>query len=165
MTWRGTTTIPDKIYASLPYLIPLIEILYFAGPLLESFPVLAVFLRPLAQFAGFYQSLLPFGLASLVVFVLLFAFVIRNERIHHFVRFNAMQALMLDVSIFLVRLVFDTLAGILTAIPGGTFAVGTLASTIFLGIIAAVGFSVFQSVQGKYAEIPVISEAVYMQVR
>jgi hypothetical protein len=64
-----------------------------------------------------------------------------------------------------VRLVFDTLAGILTAIPGGTFAVGTLASTIFLGIIAAVGFSVFQSVQGKYAEIPVISEAVYMQVR
>lgn len=165
MTWRGTTTIPDRIYASLPYLIPLIEVLYFAGPLVESFPALLQVLSPLVILASIYQGILPFGLASLVVFILLFAFVIRNERIHHFVRFNAMQALLLNVAIFLVQLLYGAISGLINAIPGGSFAVGTLSSTIFLGIIVAVGFSVFQSAQGKYAEIPVISEAVYMQVR
>jgi hypothetical protein len=41
----------------------------------------------------------------------------------------------------------------------------TLANTIFLGILAAVVYSVFQSLMGKYAEIPAISDAVHMQVR
>jgi uncharacterized membrane protein len=165
MTWRGTTTIPDRIYASLPYLIPLVEVLAFAGPLVDSFPVLGVVLSPLVILASIYRSILPFGLGSFVLFILLFSLVIRNERINHFIRFNTMQALLLDIVIFLVRLVFGLILGLLQAIPNGAFAMQTLSSTIFLGIVAAVGFSVVQCVRGKYAEIPAISDAVYMQVR
>jgi Chloroplast import apparatus Tic20-like len=165
MTWRGTTTVSDRIYASLPYLIPLIEVLNFAAPLVSSFPVLAVVLSPLIILANIYRSILPFGLGSLVVFIVLFSFVIRNERINHFIRFNTMQAILLDIVIFLVQLVFGLILKLLVAIPNGTFALETLSSTIFLGIVAAVGFSVVQCIRGKYAEIPAISEAVYMQVR
>jgi hypothetical protein len=41
----------------------------------------------------------------------------------------------------------------------------TLYTTIFMGIVGAVVYSVFQSLNGRYAEIPAISDAVYMQVR
>jgi Chloroplast import apparatus Tic20-like len=165
MTWRGTTTVPDRIYASLPYLIPLVEVLFFAGPLVNNFPVLGVVLSPLIILASIYQNILPFGLGSLVIFIVLFSFVIRNERISHFIRFNAMQAILLDIVMFLVRLVFGLVLKLLVAIPNGTFALETLSSTIFLGIVAAVGYSVVQCIRGKYAEIPAISDAVYMQVR
>ncbi|AFZ02162.1 Tic20 family protein [Calothrix sp. PCC 6303] len=165
MTWRGTTTIPDRIYASLPYLLPLMEVLDFAVPLVKSFPILREVLTPLIILANIYRSILPLGLGSLVLFIVLFAFVIRNERINHFIRFNTMQALLLDIVIFLVQLVFGLILRLLGAIPNGAFALETLSSTIFLGIVAAVGYSVFQCARGKYAEIPAISEAVYMQVR
>jgi len=36
---------------------------------------------------------------------------------------------------------------------------------VFLGAIAAIIYSIVQSVLGRYAEIPTLSEAVYMQVR
>jgi hypothetical protein len=165
MAWRGTTTVTDRIYASLPYLIPLIEVLNFARPLVKSFPFLGEVLLPLKVLADIYVSILPFGLGSLVLFIVLFAFVIRNERINHFIRFNTMQALLLDIVIFLVQLVFALIVRLLVAIPNGSFALETLSSTVFLGIVAAVGFSVFQCIRGKYAEIPAISDAVYMQVR
>jgi len=41
----------------------------------------------------------------------------------------------------------------------------TLFNTVFLGTLAAVIYSVAQSVLGRYAEIPTISEAAYSQVR
>ena len=29
MSWRGSTTIPDRIFACLPYLLPIIEVFVF----------------------------------------------------------------------------------------------------------------------------------------
>ncbi|MGL4500248.1 MAG: Tic20 family protein, partial [Planktothrix sp.] len=40
-----------------------------------------------------------------------------------------------------------------------------LYNMIFLGLLAVFFYSVIQSLSGKYAEIPTISDAVYMQVR
>lgn len=54
---------------------------------------------------------------------------------------------------------------IVTAIPGASFALQIISNTIFLGIVAAVVYSVAQSLLGRYAEIPAISDAVHLQVR
>jgi len=35
MTWRGSTTIKDRIFACLPYLLPLIEVFAFGEFLLR----------------------------------------------------------------------------------------------------------------------------------
>jgi hypothetical protein len=40
-----------------------------------------------------------------------------------------------------------------------------LFNTIFLGVLVMVGYSVVQSARGRYAEMPVISEASYLQTR
>ncbi|MEB3177472.1 MAG: Tic20 family protein [Nostocaceae cyanobacterium] len=158
MSWRGSTTVSDRIFACLPYLLPLLDGLRFGGVLFRDFPFLAALFSPLASIASIYTGV-PF--LGLIVFFALFLLVVRNEKINHFIRFNAMQAILLDIVIFL----FGILIEILIRIPGTGFAIETLASTIFIGVVVAVVYSVAQSIMGKYAEIPAISEAVYTQVR
>jgi Chloroplast import apparatus Tic20-like len=155
MTSRGATTPLERVFACLPYLLPLVDSIQFAAPLVRQFPVLQPFFIPLLvlrPLTGF-----PLGL---IIFLALFMLVIRNENISHFIRFNTMQAILLDIVIILCSLVLS----LLTALQG-TLILDTLFSVVFLGTLAAVTYSVVQSVLGRYAEIPTLSDAVYMQVR
>ncbi|MBW4508672.1 MAG: hypothetical protein KME64_19485 [Scytonematopsis contorta HA4267-MV1] len=158
MTWRGTTTVSDRVFASLPYLLPLVEVLVFGVFLIKQFPVIGVLFLPLIPLLSIYNvnSFIP-----LLIFLALFMFVVRNEKINHFIRFNTMQAILLDIVIFLCRILTDVIG----LVPSSDFAVQTLYTTIFLGIVGASIYSIAQSLLGRYAEIPAISEAVYTQVR
>jgi len=164
MAWRGSTTVSDKIFACLAYLLPVVEViglLFQVGiqnSLFGQFPALQVLLVPLFPLVQLYFGI-PF--VGLIVFFVLFLLVVRNEKVSHFIRFNTMQAILLDIVLFLCSIVLR----VVSQVPGTDFALGTLANTIFLGIVAAVVYSVAQSLLGRYAEIPAISDAVYMQVR
>lgn len=156
MTWRGSTTPQDRIFACLPYLLPLVDGLAFAGPFLSQFP----FLQPLFLPLFFLRPLTTFPL-GLIIFFGLFLLVIRNENISHFIRFNTMQAILIDIVLILCNL----LLGLLASPFQGGLIVETLFNVVFLGTLAAVIYSVVQSALGRYAEIPTLSDAVYMQVR
>jgi hypothetical protein len=158
MSWRGSTTFPDRIFACLPYLLPLIEVFAFGQFLLNNFPVLGLIFLPLLPLLRIYYGV---RYAGMIIFFALWLLVVRNEKIPHFLRFNTMQAIILDIVIFLCSILTD----IVKLVPGSGFAMETLYTTIFLGIIAAIVYSVAQSLMGKYAEIPAISDAVHMQVR
>ncbi len=157
MTWRGSTTVPDRIFASLPYLLPLIDGLMFGKFLFQQFPVLQLLLIPLAPLMQIYS--LPF--ASLIIFFALYLGVVRNENISHFIRFNAMQAILLDIVLMLCGLVLPIFAKAFQV----AFIAETLYNMVFLGAFAAFVYAVVQSMLGRYAEIPPLSDAVYMQVR
>jgi len=158
MAWRGSTTVKDRIFASLPYLLPIISALPFGSFLFRQFPALAIILVPL-QPVLFIYSAIPF--AGLVIFFLLFLLVVRNERIIHFIRFNTMQAILLDILLVLCSLLFDILMRGL----GTNLVTETLFNIVFLGTVVACGYSIVQSLLGQYAEIPTLSEAVHAQVR
>ncbi|MBE9008361.1 hypothetical protein IQ259_25730 [Fortiea sp. LEGE XX443] len=158
MAWPGSTNVSDRIFACLPYLLPLVEVLAFGFVLLQQFPALAVVFAPVLILWSFYRRV---RFAGIIIFFALWLLVVRNEKISRFIRFNTMQAILLDIIIFLCGILTD----IVGLIPSGDFAIQTLYSTIFLGIVAAVAYSVVQSLLGRYAEIPAISEAVHMQVR
>jgi hypothetical protein len=158
MAWRGTTAVTDRIFACLPYLLPIITVIPFGSFLFQQFPALRVILIPLTPVLFIYGAI-PF--ADLVIFFLLFLLVIRNERIIHFIRFNAMQALLLEILLFLCSLVQMYLLRPL----GTNLITETLINIVFLGTLAACGYSVVQSLLGRYAEIPTLSEAAYAQVR
>ena len=159
MSWRGSTTVRDRIFACLPYLLPLMSALAFGVTLFREFPPLRVLLLPLEPVMLIYGVLGPYG--PMIVFFALFLLVVRNEKIPHFIRFNTMQALLIDIVAYLCGIIL----GIIVALPGIDFAIQTLSTTIFLGIVAASVYSIIQSFMGRYAEIPAISDAVYMQVR
>jgi hypothetical protein len=157
MVWRGSTDIKDRIFAALVYLIPLYSALPFGGDLFTQFPILGVIQIPLIPIAFIYSSI-PFG--SLVVFFVLFLAVVRNERISHFIRFNTMQAILVDIVLSLLAILFFN---ILAEIPSNLIFT-TLHSVIFTAVLAIVIYSIVQSALGRYAEIPAISQAVYTQV-
>ncbi|MBD2529718.1 hypothetical protein H6G97_09125 [Nostoc flagelliforme FACHB-838] len=158
MSWRGSTTVSDRIFASLPYLLPLVEVFVFGRYLLTEFPPLQLLFLPLVPLLNIYYGV---RYAGMIIFFALFLLVVRNEKISHFIRFNTMQAILLDIIIFL----FGILTDVVGLVPSGGFAIQTLSTTIFIGIVGAAVYSVIQSVSGRYAEIPAISDAVYMQVR
>lgn len=158
MAWRGSTTFPDRVLACLPYLLPLIEVFAFGQFLMNDFPLLGLIFLPLLPLLKIYYGV---RYAGLIIFFALWLLVVRNENIAHFIRFNTMQAIILDIVIFVCGILTD----LVRLVPGSGFAIQTLETTIFLGIVAAVVYSVAQSLMGKYAEIPAISDAVHMQVR
>ena len=158
MTWRGSTDTKDRIFAALVYLLPLYSAFAFGIFIFQQIPflgaALAIVLTPLAFL---YSSLGSFG--SLIIFFVLFFAVVRNPRISHFIRFNTMQAILIDILVYLLGLVLDFVAR-----GGANLVVETLFNVVFLGAFAACVYSIIQSVIGKYADIPTISEAAYSQV-
>ena len=159
MAWRGSTSVTDRIFASLPYVLPIISALPFGTFLLRQFPALGIIFIPLQPFLFIYSKMGPF--AGIIIFFLLFLLVVRNEKIIHFIRFNTMQAILLDILLVLFSLLFDILLPGL----GANLVTETLLNIVFLGTVAACGYSIVQSLLGRYAEIPTLSEAVYAQVR
>lgn len=158
MTWRGSATVQDKIFASLSYLLPLLDVYPFGQFLIRQFPVFGLIYVPLQPLLAIYYGV---QFASLIIFFVLFLAVVRNERISHFVRFNVMQAILIGIILALIGLAFSILGPIL----GANLLTETLFNIIFLGTLAASFYSIAQSIMGKYAEIPGISEASYLQVR
>lgn len=164
MNWQTNIPPGERALAALPYLMPILEAiglsLTAAGPansILVQIPIFQPLLVLLGPVIQFYLGV-PF--VSFIIFILLFTLVVRNEKISRFIRFNTMQAIMLDIVVFLCRLVI----GLIFA-PIGGFIVQTLASTVFLGIFVGSIYSIIQSVRGEYAQIPTISDAVQMQIR
>ncbi len=157
MSWRGSVTPQDRVFASLPYLLPLIDVLPFGAVLFAQFPSLRLLFLPLQPLI--IINSIPF--ASLIIFFVLYLAVVRNENISHFIRFNTLQAILLDIVLVLCSM----LTGILLPGLGQNLLTETLLNVVFLGTIAACVYSVVQSLLGRYAEIPALSEAVYTQVR
>jgi uncharacterized membrane protein len=160
MSWRGSTDIKDRIFSVLPYLLPLFYAMPFGRFLFQEFPFLRLIQIPILPVSLVF-SVVPFGLGGIVLFFVLFLAVVRNERISRFIRFNAMQAILLDIALILINLVFSFL---LRGINAGIL-VETLYNVIFIGTLAACIYAIVQSILGKYAEIPTISEAAHSQVR
>ncbi|MEN9207318.1 MAG: Tic20 family protein [Gloeomargarita sp. GMQP_bins_120] len=160
MVWRHSTTALDRLWAALVYLIPLYDGLLYGQFLFRQFPPLAYLGYPLLPLALVYSAL-PLGLGSLLVFILLFVAVVRNEKVPHFIRFNTMQAILLSIVLTLVTLVYNF---VLAPLVQG-FLQEVLFNTVFLAVLAAVGYGMVQSARGRYPEIPVIAEASYLQIR
>jgi len=164
MTSSGSATPKDRLFASLVYLLPLMDLVGTVGLQISqnSFlsPLLGLIVTPLMPLLQLYYGF--GGFMPLIVFFALYMLVVRNDSIAHFIRFNAMQSILLGIILSLFAIVWRYM---LSAFLGGTLIEQTLFNTVFLGILAAVGYSVVQSALGRYAEIPAISEAAYTQTR
>jgi uncharacterized membrane protein len=158
MTWRGSTDVKDRVFGAIVYILPLYDAYQLGGYVFSLFPPLGLILSYLTLPIGLVYSALG-GFGSLIVFFVLYLAVVRNPKVSHFIRFNAMQALLIDILVFLCTLVLTFVGNL-----GANLVLQTLVNVVFLGALAACVYAVIQSVLGKYAEIPTISSAAYSQV-
>ncbi|MCX5949990.1 MAG: hypothetical protein NT158_02150 [Cyanobacteria bacterium] len=152
----------QRLIALLPYSLTWSDALPFGRDLFGSFPPLSALMLP-AMPALLLQNLGSMGgmnLGGLLLFVLLFAAVVRNPQVPYTIRFNTLQALMLDILLVVIGLVFQLLQSLL----GGGLLFRTLANTVFLGTLLVLLFTVVQVLRGKEADLPTLSEAVRMQL-
>lgn len=166
MPRRSSVDNLDKLYSSLPYLLPITAVVGFGAFLFVQFPPLFTVFLPVLKLNQLLSiSIIDFISIRFVAWFCVFIFVVRSYKVNHFTRFNAMQALLLDIIVALVGAVTQILEVILGQISFYPFILQIIASVTFLGITAAFVYSVFQCICGKYAEMPVISEVAYYQVR
>ncbi len=95
--------------------------------------------------------------------MILFVAVVRNDKVSHFIRYNAMQSILIGILLALAGIIMQYV--LIPALGRSGILIETLFNVMFLGGLAASYFSMIQSALGRYAEIPTISEAAYSQVR
>lgn len=163
MSWNGSPGTPDRIFAGIPYLVPLaFATARFGGPTLKVIPGLEGLIAPILVPVSIVYSLDPTG--GLLIFFAAFLFVVRNDRVKHFIRYNTFQAILLMLLVTLATFAIDLfLSPLLGAISLGSV-VTLLGNVVFLGVLAACVFSAIQCGRGLYADLPVVSEAARSQI-
>ena len=160
MSWDESIPWSERVFGALPYLLPLMDALVYGDGnfILRQFPIAQMGLLPILPVLTIYRQI-PF--AGLILFLALFFGVVRNENISRFIRFNVLQAILLDLILMVCNLILP--------LVGNGFQLAllteTLFNTVFLGVLFTFIYGVYKSSRGQYAEIPAISEAVNMQIR
>ena len=146
----------QRLLALLAYLLPWSDALPFGESLDNIFPALQWLVVPAIPLLLLENSV-PFG--GFLLFLVLFLAVVRNPRIPYFLRFNVLQAILIDIVLVVLSLAFQLLR-----LGSLGFAGRTLSNTVFLGIFVLLLFAVVQCIRGKEADVPSLSEAVRMQL-
>jgi hypothetical protein len=159
MTWRATSSGKDRFLAALSYLYPLVSSAPVALSALKLFPQLFPVLAPLLT-VGVLIEQIPY--LSFMIFLALFLLVVRNPRIHYFIRFNTMQAMLLGIAISLYLIC----QYLFTVVPGVDFGLvfRILDNVVFLGAFAIVCYGMVQCLRGIYPEVHTISDAAKSQL-
>ena len=142
--------------AVLAYVLPWSAALPFGQSLDNLFPALQWLVLPALPVLMLERGV-PFG--GFLLFLVLFLAVVRNPQVPYFLRFNVLQAILLDIVLVVVSLAFQLLR-----LGSLGFAGRTLANTVFLGMLVLLLFALVQCLRGKEADIPTLSEAVRMQL-
>ena len=147
----------QKLIGILIYMLPWSDAIPFGRYLFMDFPILQWLAIPALPIMIFEQ-IIPFG--NVLLFFILFLTVARNPKVPYFLRFNTLQALLIDIGVVLISYAIQIL---LRPLSGGLL-VSTLSSTVLIAILTIIIFAFGECLQGKEPDLPGISEAVRMQL-
>ena len=147
----------QRVLGLLAYLLPWSDALSFGRELYNLFPWISYLALPATPVLLLERSI-PFG--GFLLFLVLFLVVVRNPNVPYYLRFNVLQAILLDILLVVLALAFNVLLSPL----GNSLMIRTLNNTVFIGALVLVLYASIQCVRGKEADLPTLSEAVRMQL-
>ena len=131
------------------YTLPLKASIPFGYYLFYKYSFLKILLLATFPIAIIEKSL-PFG--NFLLFIILFAGLARNPNVPYFVRYNACQALLIDIALIIISYLLRI------------FPIVELGSIIFIFTLCIFIYSISQCIYGVEPEIPLISKSVRMQI-
>ncbi|KAL3160671.1 hypothetical protein ABBQ32_010586 [Trebouxia sp. C0010 RCD-2024] len=152
--------IADRVVASVPYLIPLIDGLRYGKFFFAQFPAFAKLLAPLNPLVSLYFGV-PF--ASFAVFFAVYLGIINNQNFSRYCRFNAMQAVLLDIVLILPGLIENVLRP--PSSGPGLQAYISLYNSIWLFVFVCVAYGVGSCLIGQTPRLPFVADAADQQIR
>ena len=149
----------QRILSCFPYILPMMDALNYGRFLFQKVPLMAtIFMKPLQPFVELSQTC---PMLSFVSFLGLFLFVVRNKSMPRFVRFNTMQALLLEIILIFPQILTSSNMGGLIPFMFTEF----ISNMTFYAVVSIVGYSCICNIRGELpCKIPVISTAVFQQV-
>ena len=131
------------------YTFPLNASIPFGNYLFFKYSFLKILLLITSPIAIIEESL-PFG--SFLLFIILFAGLAKNPKVPYFVRYNACQALLIDIALIIISYFLSV------------FPIVELGSFVFIFTLSIFIYSISQCIYGVEPEIPLISKSVRMQI-
>lgn len=150
----------DRVAATVPYLLPLLDALPYGKFLFAQYPFIA---RGFAPLLPLYQLYTSFPFAPFLVFLGVYSLIVNNYSFGRFVRYNAMQAVLVDI-----LLVFPQLLLGVGGAPRDDFSFTIymqVNNTIFLYVALCCAFGMGSALVGQTARLPLVASAADSQVR
>ena len=150
-------SIGAKILGVLLYMIPWTDCLAFGNHLYVKYPFTQVIQIPAIPIILIERSI-PFG--NLLLFLAIFIGLVRNTKISYFLRFNALQSLLINIGIIIVNFIFEIIFSPFL----NSLIIRTFSSTLLFSLFAVIVYCVWSCTQGNEPDLPIISEATKMQL-
>ena len=160
---KSKITIIDRLSSIIPYSLPLLEGLQnFGQQILPDYPfgIMTIYKKTFMPLVLFYVT--NPALAFIAFFVLYYLFVRAKSPLPNrpFIRFNVLQSILLFLINSLLGATFRALPiEFRMSLYGLMFC-----NTLFWFVLSTISYSIFKALEGKYARIPVISQAVRIQI-
>ena len=150
-------TLQGKMLGILLYMIPWADSLSFGNHLFIKYPFTQIIQIPAIPII-IIERLLPFG--NLLLFLAIFLGLVRNNKVSYFLRFNALQSLLLNIGIIIISFIVE----IFFTPFSSTLIIRTLSSTLLISLFSMITYCMWSCTQGKEPNLPVISEATKLQL-
>ena len=147
----------DKILGIILYMIPWSDSLGFGNHLFIKYPFTQIIQIPAFPIILIERSI-PFG--NLLLFLAIFIGIVRNNKVSYFLRFNALQSLLINIGVIIISYVFEILFSSFYA----SLVIRTLSSTLLISIFSMIIYCVWSCIQGNEPDLPWISQATKMQL-
>ena len=153
----------ERLISSLAFIFPFVEISSYFGPKVflstESTVLKTFYVKYILKMSTFYTE------NTYVVFIFMVWVFITCSRgsvpLTKFVRFNVIQAILLNIICSCVGVIFTFLPVVLKESMLGSI----FANFLYLGIILLIAYSSLLIAYGRYPSIPVLSDAARLQVQ
>tara|TARA_B100000965_G_scaffold376956_1_gene370645 strand:+ start:131 stop:589 length:459 start_codon:yes stop_codon:yes gene_type:complete len=147
----------SRMLGVLLYMIPWSDSIKFGNHLYIKYPFTQIIQVPAIPIF-LIERLIPFG--SLLLFLAIFLGLVRNSKVPYFLRFNALQSLLIDIGIVIVSFIFEIIFSPFL----NTLIIRTFSSTLLISLLSVIGYCVWSCTQGNEPNLPGISQATKMQL-
>ncbi|XP_026439683.1 protein TIC 20-II, chloroplastic-like [Papaver somniferum] len=160
----GTISARDRLVSALVYIIPFLNGLNYGTYLFAKYPLLELVFDPIVPLLSFYK---PVPSVGLFAFLTLYIGIVRDRNFSRFVRFNSLQAMVLDFMLVVPSLARTILVN---ADPfaeeiGLKFQLLKVSHDVtFIVIVLAFLYAFSRCVLGRIPEFPGITNAVEWQI-
>ena len=146
-----------RILGVLLYMIPWSDSLIFGNHLFIKYPFTQIIQVPAIPIILIERSI-PFG--SLLLFLAIFLGLVRNSKVSYFLRFNALQSLLINIGIIIVNFVFEIIFSPFL----NSLIIRTFSSTLLISLFSVIIYCVWSCTQGNEPNLSGISQATKMQL-
>ncbi|KAH7432938.1 hypothetical protein KP509_07G046900 [Ceratopteris richardii] len=154
----GGGEVVDRLLSAVSYVLPLLDGMQYGRYIFAQYPASERLFRPLFPILRMYSSM---PLSNFILFFTLYLAVVRNPKFGRYVRFNAMQACILDVLIvvpIIVQRILSPRSGL------GLDLLIVFYNSVFIALLGAIVFAVISCLLGRIARIPLVADAVDNQL-